>query len=44
MESLQSDLAKIAHKHWKNYKETYYENIMVFEKHNYFENILCFFL
>ena len=29
--------------HWKNYKETYYENILVFKKHNYFENILCFF-
>ena len=28
--------------HWKNYKETYYENILVFKKQNYFENI-CFF-
>ena len=29
---------------WKNYKETYNENILVFEKQNYFENMLCFFL
>ena len=48
--------------YWKNCKETYYENILVFKeqhtacsalnreplrrrvkKHNYFENILCFF-
>ena len=30
--------------HWKNYKETYYENILVFKKQNYFENICFFFL
>ena len=30
-------------RHWKNYKETYYENILVFKKQNYFENIMCFF-
>ena len=30
-------------RHWKNYKETYYGNILVFKKQNYFENILCFF-
>ena len=30
-------------KHWKSYEKTYYENILVFKKPNYFENILCFF-
>ena len=29
--------------HWENYKETYYENILVFKKQNYSENILRFF-
>ena len=29
--------------HWKNYKETYSENILFFKNQNYFENISCFF-
>ena len=33
----------LSHEHWKNYKETFYENILVFKKQNYFENILCFY-
>ena len=41
--NIQSQNGKCTIKHWKNYKETYYENILVFKKQNCFENILCFF-